>query len=49
MKYQKKKFINNTKKSNRREAGELITATYRAFLLMGIMALHDEFISDDNS
>ena len=43
MKYQKKKFINNTKANNKRDADILISAAYRAFLLMGIMALRDEF------
>lgn len=42
MKYQKKKFINNTR-ANKRDADILISAAYRAFLLMGIMALRDEF------
>lgn len=43
MKHQKKKFINNTRANNKREADILISAAYRAFLLMGIMALRDEF------
>ncbi len=43
MKYQKKKFINNTRANNKRDADILISAAYRAFLLMGIMALRDEF------
>lgn len=43
MKQQKKKFINNTRTNNKREADILITASYRAFMLMGIMALRDEF------
>ena len=43
MKYQKKKFINNTRANNKRDADILIPAAYRAFLLMGIMALRDEF------
>ena len=42
MKYQKKKFINNTRANNKRDADILISAAYRA-LLMGIMALRDEF------
>lgn len=43
MKYQKKKFINNTRANNKRDADILISAAYRAFLMMGIMALRDEF------
>ena len=43
MKYQKKKFIHNTRANNKRDADILISAAYRAFLLMGIMALRDEF------
>ena len=33
----------NSNANNKREADILISAAYRAFLLMGIMALRDEF------
>ena len=42
------KYFNNPKPvrpqvKNRREADELIQASYKTFKLLGLMALHDEF------